>query len=185
MTDAASRVRIVLAALPGLLYRITTPAGSGLAPRVTGANGRIRAALLPTGADGPDEVLIVLNRDVRWDIRLPRGAGEQQLDLRRGRVTRVEVGASGLVEMSLPAPAGTVPVTLGGPVGSVVLGADPGVPLRLTLGAGAGAVRTPWGASLAAAPGAVVQAPGWVESVRRYAVSARSPVGRVLVRGPF
>ena len=35
--DAASRVEVRLARLPGLLYRISTPADSGLAPRVTGA----------------------------------------------------------------------------------------------------------------------------------------------------
>ncbi len=54
--------------MPGLLYRISTPADSGLAPRVSGRSGRFQAALLHTGRDGPDEVSIVLNRDVRWDI---------------------------------------------------------------------------------------------------------------------
>ena len=131
VTDASSRVQLTLANIPGLLYRITTPAGSGLTPRVTSSGGVVRAALLPTGADGPDEVRIVLNRGVRWDIRLPAGAGEQRLDLTRGRVTRLEVGASGLVELRLPRPVGTVPLTLTGGVGRLAVSAPRSVPIRL------------------------------------------------------
>src|SRR5688572_3819041 len=89
--DAASRVEVRLADLPGLLYRISTPADSGLAPWVTGTQGRVRIVLRPTGADGPDTVTILLNRAVRWDIRLPAGAGEQRLDLAAGRVTRIDL----------------------------------------------------------------------------------------------
>ncbi|HET6533905.1 MAG TPA: hypothetical protein VFH03_25250, partial [Actinoplanes sp.] len=94
--DAASRVEVRLADLPGLLYRISTPAGSGLAPRVTGPTGRIRVGLQSTGEDGPDIVTILLNRSVRWDIRLPAGAGEQRLYLAEGSVTRLDLGSSGL-----------------------------------------------------------------------------------------
>ena len=177
--DAASRVRVVLAVLPGLLYRISTPAGSGLAPRVSGGGGRVQAVLLPTGGDGPDEVHIVLNRNVRWDIRLPAGAGEQQLDLRRGRVSRLELGASGLVEMSLPAPAGHVPVALAGGVGSLLLSAAPGTPLRIGLAGGAGAADTPWSAGLATPPGTVWQTEGWRLARDRYAIRACCTVGAV------
>ncbi|MET0415316.1 MAG: hypothetical protein ABW022_04785, partial [Actinoplanes sp.] len=133
LRDAASRVRIVVAGLPGLLFRISTPAGSGLAPRVTGRGGRILAALHPTGADGPDEVRIVLNREVRWDIRLPAGAGEQRLDLARGRVTRLDLGASGLIEMRLPPPSGTVPVTFLDDVGQVRVTVADATPMRFRL----------------------------------------------------
>ena len=121
VSDAASRVRIVLANLPGQLYRITTPAGSGLTPVVTRRNGQVRAALRPNGGDGPDEVRIVLNRAVRWDIRLPAGASEQSLDLSRGRISRLLVGASGLIELRLAEPYGKVPLILTGGVGTLAL----------------------------------------------------------------
>ncbi|WP_308121134.1 hypothetical protein [Paractinoplanes bogorensis] len=121
VSDAASRVRIVLANLPGLLYRITTPAGSGLTPVVTRRNGHVRAQLRPSGGDGPDEVRIVLNRAVRWDIRLPAGAGEQSLDLTRGRISRLLIGASGLIEVRLADPYGKVPLILTGGVGTLAL----------------------------------------------------------------
>ena len=180
--DAASRIQIVLAALPGLLYRISTPAGSGLAPIVvTGRGGRVRAALRPTGADGPHEVRIVLNRDVRWDIRLPAGAGEQRLDLARGRITRVDLGASGLIEMRLPHPVGTVPLTFAGGVGTLVLTAPATAPLRLRLDAGAGAARTPWTTGEVPAH-AVLGPPIWRTAVDRYALRARAGIGLLTLR---
>lgn len=178
--DAASRIQVILAALPGLLYRISTPAGSGLVPLVSGADGRIRAALRPTGADGPDEVRILLNRDVRWDIRLAAGAGEQQLDLVRGRISRVVLGPSGLVELRLPAPAGTIPVTLDSGVGTVALSAP--APVRIRLAEGAGAVTTPWLVQAAAAAGTVLEPRDWRTARDRYAVLARSGVGSLTLR---
>jgi hypothetical protein len=180
--DAASRVRVVLATLPGLLYRISTPAGSGLAPRVTVRDGRIEAALLPTGRDGPDEVRIVLNREVRWQLRLPAGAGEQELDLRRGRVSRVEVGASGLLEMRLAPPVGTVPLTFTAGIGTAVLRTTPAGPLRITLAQGAGSAATPWRAPGPLPAGAILTAPGWPDAADRYAVRAVAGIGALIVR---
>jgi hypothetical protein len=178
--NAASRVQVTMATLPGLLYRISTAGDSGLQPRVTDRNGVVRARLLPTGADGPDEVRVVLNRDVRWSIALPAGAGEQELDLRRGRLTRVALGASGLVELRLPPPTGTVPIILDGPVGSVVLS---GGPVRLQLDKGAGHAVLPWtSAGQEINSPAVVQTPGWNEAGDRYAISAHAGIGALTVR---
>ncbi|GIE92751.1 hypothetical protein Ari01nite_02160 [Paractinoplanes rishiriensis] len=182
LSDAASRVRVVLTTLPGLLYRISTPAGSGLAPRVSGRDGRVQAALLPTGGNGPDEVRIVLNRDVRWHIRLPAGAGEQQLDLRRGRVTGLGLGASGLIEMQLPRPAGTVPVVLESAAGSVVVTAPPAAPVRVQLTEGAGSATVPWQPPGPAPAGAVLQSPAFPAALDRYTIRAEQGVGALIVR---
>ncbi|GIM90223.1 hypothetical protein [Paractinoplanes toevensis] len=176
--NAASRIRVVLATLPGLLYRISTPADSGLTPRVTGAGGRVGVSLLPTGGDGPDEVRIVLNREVRWQISLPAGAGEQQLDLRRGRISRLDLGASGLVELNLPEPDGAVPITLGGGVGSATVTAEAGTPLRLQLDQGAAA----WPGGPAAPPGTVWQTLGRPAASGRYAIRALAPIGTLTLR---
>jgi hypothetical protein len=132
--DAASTVHVRLAELPGQLYRITTPAGGGLTARVTGPDGRVDVGLRPDGDQGPDAVAIVLNRAVRWDIRLPAGAGEARLDLRRGRLARVEVGASGLAVLNLPQPRGVVPITLTDAVGSVRVAAPEGTAVRRVRG---------------------------------------------------
>jgi hypothetical protein len=178
--DAASRVEIRLAKLPGLLYRISTPADSGLAPRVTGGPGRVRLGLRPTGDDGPDTVTILLNRAVRWDIRLPAGAGEQRLDLAAGAVARVDLGASGLIDVRLPPPEGTVPVSLVGGVGSATLtGAGPA---RVVLREGAGAVTTPWRSTNGSPAGAILTAPGWATATDRYTLHVRAGVGSLTVR---
>ncbi len=178
--DAASRVEIRLARMPGLLYRISTPADSGLAPRVTGGPGRVRLGLRPTGDDGPDTVRILLNRTVRWDIRLPAGAGEQRLDLAAGQVARVDLGASGLIDVRLPPPDGTVPVSLIGGIGTATVTAP--APMRLTLREGAGAVTTPWRTTNGSPAGAILTAPGWAATTDRYTLHVRAGIGTLTVR---
>ena len=180
--DAASRVVVRLARLPGLLYRISTPADSGLAPRVTGGPGRVRLGLRPTGDDGPDTVTILLNRAVRWDIRLPAGAGEQRLDLAAGQVARVDLGASGLIDISLPPPEGTVPVSLTGGVGTATITGP--APFRVTLPEGAGEITTPWRSTNGSPAGAILTAPGWPAATDRYTLHVSAGVGTLTVNPP-
>lgn len=182
--DAASRVDVRVVDLPGLLYRVSTPADSGLSPQVTGVPGRVRVGLVPTGADGPDTVEIELNRRVRWDIRLPAGAGEQHLDLAAGRVGRLALGSgAGLVSMRLPAPAGSVPVALSGSVGELAVTVPADTAVKLRLRGGAGLVAVPWAARVRAAPGAVVAPESWGTARDRYLLDARAEVGTVTVLG--
>ncbi|MFC3990204.1 hypothetical protein [Actinoplanes siamensis] len=180
--DAASRIQVRTATLPGLLYRVSSAPDAGVAPVVTRRGGRVEVRLRATGSDGLDEVRIVLNRDLRWDLRLPAGAGEQQLDLRGGRVGRIDLGACGLAEVRLPEPAGTVPVTFTGGVGAVVLAADTSAPFRIRLDGGAGAVVTPWTTSNGTPMGAVLQEDGWHRAADRYEVRAAAGTGSVLLR---
>jgi hypothetical protein len=141
----------------------------------------VRLRFAPTGADGPDTVTILLNRGVRWDIRLPAGAGEQRLNLAGGRVTRVDVGSSGMVDLRLPAPVGTVPVTFTGGVGSIVVAGPRAVPMRIRLRGGAGAVATPWTSNNGTPAGAVLASPGWAGARDRYAIHARAGLGTLTV----
>ncbi len=183
VTDAASRVRVRTATLPGLLYRVSSAPDAGVAPVVTRRGGRVAVSLRATGSDGLDEVRIVLNRDVRWDIRLPAGAGEQQVDLRDGRVSRVELGASGLAEVWLPKPLGTVPVTFTGGVGTAVVTAGRGgIPFRIRLDRGAGSVVTPWVMNNGTPAGGVLQEDGWRRAADRYEVRAAAGMGSVTLR---
>ncbi|GAB1641725.1 hypothetical protein [Krasilnikovia sp. MM14-A1259] len=182
--DAASRVDVRLVDLPGLLYRISTPAESGLAPQVTGEPGRVCLGLRPTGGDGPDTVRIALNRTVDWDVRLPAGAGEQHLDLTGGRVRRVLAGPAGLLDLRLPRPRGTVPVTLTGGVATITVRAAAAVPVRVRLRGGAGRVTTPHGVHHDSPAGSVLTPAGWASAADRYAVDLRAPAGTLtLVSG--
>ncbi len=179
--DAASRVRIRFADLPGQLYRISTAPDAGVAPVVTRRGGLVAVRLTATGEDGLDEVRIVLNRDVRWDIRLPAGAGEQQLNLRDGRVRRVSMGSAGLTRVWLPEPEGTVPLVFTGGVGTAVLTARNRAPFRIRFDAGAGSVETPWTANNGTAAGAVLREPSFRWSRDRYRVRAEGGVGALVV----
>ena len=182
--DSASRVEVRLADLPGLLYRVSTPADSGLAPAVTGGHGRVRLGLRPTGGDGPDTVAILLNRTVRWDIRLPAGAGEQHLDLAAGRLSRLELGAgTGLVSLRLPPPRGTVPIIVAGGVGEVAVAIPPGTPLRLHLRGGAGLVAVPWAGRTRAPTNTVLAPATWPKAPNRYKMNVGTEVGSVTVWG--
>ena len=185
LSSAAAAVDLRLTDLPGLLYRISTPAGSGLAPRVTGVNGMIRLRLAPTGEDGPDRVTILLNRRVRWHLRLAAGAGEQHLDLSRGRVGAVVLGAgTGLVRLRLPRPRGTVPIRLSGAVGSAQLITPAGVPVAVRLARGAAAVHLPWLVRAQVQAGASLRPPGWSVADDRYLLDARGDVGGLTVTAP-
>ncbi|MDT5030630.1 MAG: hypothetical protein QOC94_801 [Actinoplanes sp.] len=183
VADAASRVEVRTVDLPGLLYRVTTPYRSGLAPRVTGAAARLTLRLRPTGDDGPDAVLILLNRAVRWEIRLPAGGGEEHLELSRGRLTALELGAAGLVRVRLPPPVGLVAVTVLSGVGTVEFTAPRATAMRLHLRRGAGETVVPWGAP----HGGVAMSPGWGVRANRYAIETRGGVGcvRVFALGPW
>ncbi|MFG1609986.1 hypothetical protein [Actinoplanes sp. NPDC049265] len=180
--DAASRVEVGLAEMPGMLYRVTTPGDSGLTPDVTVQRGVYRLALRPTAGTGPDIVRIILNRRVRWDVRLPAGAGEQRLDLSAGRVTRVELGPSGLVELSLPRPWGTVPVLLRSGAGTVEMSTPQATKVRITLPDGAGVVTTPWTNSTDTPAATTLTAPGWARTRDRYTIRLTSGVGSFTVR---
>jgi hypothetical protein len=182
LRDAAGRVEVRFTDLPGLLYRITTPPDAGLTPQVNGPDGRPRVRLRPTGGDGPDTVRILLNRAVRWDIRLPAGGGEQRLDLRGGRLAGVRLGAGGLVVLNLPSPDRAVPITLSGPVGTCLLATPAGTALRLRLRAGASRAVVPWAGDREAEPGEIFAARGWAEARDGYAVDAHGTIGTFTAR---
>jgi hypothetical protein len=149
---------------------------------VTGAPGQVRVALLPTGDDGPDDVTIVLNQAVRWDIRLPAGAGEQHLDLAHGRITRLDLGGAGLVTASLPHPQGTVPVTFTDGTGAVRIVTPRHVPVRVRFRRSAGQISVPW-TSASGPPADGILAPlGWSSTANRYTIDARADIGTLTLR---
>ena len=182
LRDAAGSVEVRFTDLPGLLYQITTPPDAGLTPQVNGPAGHPRVRLRPTGGDGPDTVRILLNRTVRWDIRLPAGGGEQRLDLRGGRLAGVRLGAAGLVVLNLPSPDRAVPITLSGAVGACTLATPAGTAVRLRLREGARRAVVPWAGDREAEPGETFAARGWTEAGDGYAVDAHGTIGTLTAR---
>lgn len=183
LAAAAARVNLRAADLPGLLYRVSTPDDSGLVPSVTGAPGAVWVGLRPTGGDGPDTVDILLNRAVRWHIRLTAGAGEQHLDLAHAQVDAVDLGAGvGLVRLRLPRPAGTVPINLIGSVGRVEVTTPADVPVRVRTSGAVAALTAP-GVTRTEVPAGTALAPrAWAVAIDRYHLEAGKGMGNLTVR---
>jgi hypothetical protein len=181
--SAAASIELRTTDLPGMLYRVSTPADSGLSPRVTGSRGFVRVMLAPTGQDGPDRIEILLNRRVRWHLRLTAGAGEQHLELGTARLSGIELGAgTGLVTMKLPRTRGVVPIRLTGAVGTTEVVVPAGVPVRVRLRRGASAVTLPWTVRAAVRAGTVLSPNAWAGSPGRYLLDARGTIGTLTVR---
>ena len=181
--SAASRVRVRTTDLSGPLCRVSTPAGSGLAPALSVVDGTVQVALRRTGDDGPDTVDVLLDRAVRWRITLAAGAGEQHLDLARGRLSAVELGAgAGLVRVWLPRPSGTVPIRLTGAVGRAEIVAPRGVPVQVRSRGVLATVVVPWAARTDVPAGTALVPPGWAAAADRYRLDAGMGVGILTVR---
>src|SRR5205085_8976030 len=108
------------------------------APSVTDADGQVQVHV--AGDDAA--VTVELNRDVRGTLRFTAGAQSNTADLREvRRLAGVEyVAGVSSIDLTLPAPAGTVPVRLDGGVGALHIHAPGAAPVRVRAGGGAGGV---------------------------------------------
>jgi hypothetical protein len=125
--------------LGGDLYRISTPDGSGQAPRVVEQGDSELVSLRAVSGGGPGTLDILLSSAVTWQLRLGGGADEARFDLRNGPVSLVDIasGASS-VDLWLPRPSDTVTVRETGGASSFVVHLPPGVPVRARLAGGVG-----------------------------------------------
>ncbi|MBQ1013841.1 hypothetical protein KBX53_23420, partial [Micromonospora sp. M51] len=73
------------------LYRISVPAGSGLAGRPTVRGETARLDLVESGTRGPRAVRVLLNERVAWRLHLVGGVSSQVLDLSRARLLGVDL----------------------------------------------------------------------------------------------
>jgi hypothetical protein len=113
-------------------------------------------------ADGPVDVTVQVAEGVRWDLVVAGGSKRLALNLGDAEVTRVEVrGGQGAMEATLPKPAASLPVTIGGGAGSVALHVPAGVPARVTLQNGAGSAALDADRRQGIANGTVLTTPDW------------------------
>ena len=121
--------------------RASTPVGSSVAPSLTVTGGTVTVRLAETGGSGPAAVTVLLDRRVRWQVRMSAGATSQLLDLRGARVSGVDLlGGAARIELRLPAPDGAVPVRMTGGATELAVHLPAGVAAGLRVGAGAGSV---------------------------------------------
>ncbi|MEO3770310.1 hypothetical protein [Micromonospora sp. B9E7] len=203
LADGLSSFDLRVADLGGDLYRISSPANSGVVGRPVVSGETVRLELAESGARGVRAVRVLLNERVAWRLQLVGGVSRQLLDLTRARLLGVELaGGSSSTEIMLPpitaastsAPdSGSAPGT-GSPEGASILtvrltggtsqldirlAAE--TPVRVRVGAGAGSVAVGQDRWDGVAAGAVLGTPGWDRATERLHVDLVAGANRVTV----
>jgi len=175
--------------LGGTLLRVSTPDNAPVRPVLSGASSRVIVLSLAGAArvQGSQRgsgyaVTVVLNSAVSWGLDLAGGTELAKLDLRGGKVAGVAVTAgSDVLDVSLPRPAGTLPLLLAGGVSQFLLSLPGGVPAKVTVGGGASFVSIDDQNLTGVAGGTVLTPPGWDTAASRFDIDATSGFSRLTV----
>jgi hypothetical protein len=172
--------------LGGTLLRVSTPDDAPVRPVLSGSRLivlSLAGSSAPHGSSGSGyAVKVVLNSAVTWSLDLAGGTQRTEADLRGGKVTGVAVTAgSAELDVSLPRPAGTVPLLLAGGVSEFRLGLPGGVPAQVTVGGGASFVSIDDQHLTGVAGGTVLTPPGWAAATARFDIDAISGFSRLTV----
>jgi hypothetical protein len=194
VTSGTAILDVSVGKLGGTLLRVSTPDGAPVRP-VLSDPGLIVLSLAGTGpheqgSGGPAAqrqdsgyaVKVVLNAAVTWSLDLAGGTQLTKVDLRGGKVAGIAVMAgSATLDMTLPRPAGTLPLLLAGGVSQFLLSLPAGVPAQVTVGGGASFVSLDGQHLTGIAGGTVVTSPGWAAAASRYDIDATSGFSRLAV----
>jgi hypothetical protein len=177
-----SAIHLGTAPLAGGVVEASGVADAASAPALS-VQGRTVVVSQPQGAASGPALDLRLARDVTWRIELDAGASSVRLDLSRGRVSAIDVtqGVSALA-IALPAPRGTLPVTISGGASSVRLSVTGAVPVLAAMDGGAGSVRLYRTATTGVAGGSVLETPGWRGARNRLVVDCVAGVSSLVVR---
>jgi len=164
------------------MYRVSTPAGGALLPRVVDRDERIEVQLTDSGERGASSVLIELDPAVAWRIRIGGGANEVLLAMGSGGFAGLDL-ATGVttVDATVPKPSGTVTIRIGGGVNLFTLHRPDGVPARVNVGGGAGEIRLDGQSSRGVSAGTARATAGWDSATDRYDIDAATGVSTVVI----
>ena len=191
ITAGTPVLELSVGTLGGTLLRVSTPDDAQVRPVLSGS-GLIRLSLAGAGpaygqGSGHSQgsgyaVKVVLNSAVTWSLDLAGGTQYTEADLRGGKVGGIAVTAgSDVLEVSLPKPAGTLPLLLAG-ASQFLLSLPGGVPAQVTVGGGASFVSVDDQNLTGVAGGTVLTPPGWATATSRFDIDATSGFSRLTVR---
>ncbi|MFE0526866.1 hypothetical protein ACFW0V_04645 [Micromonospora parva] len=176
------------------LYRISIPAGSGVAGRPTVRGETARLDLVESGTRGPRAVRVLLNERVAWRLHLVGGVSSQVLDLSRARLLGVDLaGGSSRTEILLPPitaagaddlagpTSGGLTVRLTGGTSQLDVRVPGETPVRVRAGVGAGSVVVRDERWDGVAAGSVLGTPGWDRSAERLYLDLVAGANSVIV----
>ncbi|MBV9854216.1 MAG: hypothetical protein JOY82_06775 [Streptosporangiaceae bacterium] len=180
-------LRIGVARLGGTLLRAFVPHDAAVRPVLSAASGSapVRLSLVPAGGarrGADDPVTVQLNSDVAWQLDFAAGTQTTVADLRGARVGGITFGAgSAILDVTMPAPSGTVVITLAGGASQFRLALPRGVPARITAGGGLAQVTMDSLIRTGVAGGTVITPPGWATATSRFDIDATAGVDRIAV----
>ena len=184
VTSGTPVLHISAGRLGATLLRVSTPAGAPVRPVLSGSRP-IVLSLAGAPSDGPgqeDIVDVVLNAAVLWSIDLAGGTQRTDVDMRGGKVAVIAVTAgSDILDVTLPRPAGTVPLLFGGGASQFRLSLPGGVPARVVADGGAGYLTLDGQTLTGVAGGTVLATPGWATARARFEIDAAAGVSRLTV----
>jgi hypothetical protein len=181
VTGVSTLLRIRTADLGDRLFRIATLDDSAV-PRVVDTDHGPRLDLTRTRTPGTVGADIQLNSSVDWTIRLTGGSTEPVIDMRSGGLARIElVGGASRAVLQLPAPKGTVPLSVTGRVDDLTIRTRTGTPVQLRLGKGAATSTVDGATRTAVNPGAALVPAGWESARNRYDLTASATIGAIRV----
>jgi hypothetical protein len=179
VVSGATSVTVRIADLGAELARASTPDDSEVAPVVDRDGALVRVSLVSTGLAGPADLTVLLDRQVRWRVRLSGGATSEVLDLRGGRVDGVDLAAgANRIELTLPTPRGAVPVRMSGGASAFTVHLPAGVATGVRVGGGAASVVVDGVRKTGLAGGTTVTSSAAVD---RYDIDAAAGVSSLVV----
>jgi hypothetical protein len=166
----------------GDMYRVSTPDDGAQLPHVVDRDDRVEVQLSDSGEAGPSTVLIELDQDVAWHLRIGGGANEVLVAMAPGGFAGLDL-ATGVttVDATLPRPSGSAVVRIGGGASQVALHLPDGVPARVTVGGGASQVRLDAQDRSGIPAGSVLSTDGWDSARDRFDVDAATGVATLVV----
>jgi hypothetical protein len=186
ITSGTPVLEISVARLDGTLLRVSTPASAPVRPVLSGSRPIMLSLVgtAPAAGHGGSgyAVRVVLNAAVTWTIDLAGGTQQTDIDLRGGKVGAIaETAGCDILDVSLPAPVGTVPFLLAAGASQFLLSLPAGVPAQVVAGGGAGYLSLDGQNLTGVAGGTVLATPGWATATSRFAIDATAGVSRLAV----
>jgi hypothetical protein len=185
ITAGTPVLEVSVGKLGGTLLRVSTPDDAPVRPVLSGSRLIVLSLTGAAAAQGQRSgyaVKVVLNSAVTWSLDLAGGTQRTEADLRGGKVGGIAVMAgSDILDVSLPKPAGTLPLLLAGGASQFLLSLPGGVPAQVTVGGGASFVSVDDQNLTGVAGGTVLTPPGWATATSRFDIDAISGFSRLTV----
>lgn len=181
LVSGATTVTVRAADLGGAdRLRAVTPDGAGVAPVLETGGDTVSVHLVRTGEPGPSAVTVLLDRRVRWQVRMSGGATRQLLDLRGARLSGVDLAAGAArIELVLPVPDRAVPIRMAGGATEFTLHVPRGVATAVRVDGGAGTTEVDGVRRTGLAAGTVLAT---ATATDRYDVDAAAGVSTLTLR---